>query len=136
MSSENILNMSVKDWAKKQFNISKYNQRQKTVFQIQRDYQIWRDDLKFINKNGNFENDHFRNGSLQNDHFQNGGEEKEGDATPTNLMSFDSSDMESLPSNSGNDIFASTGVPAFRDFWFQKVIMKCGDHEFRGLFLV
>ena len=27
-------------------------------------------------------------------------------------------------------------VPAFRDFWFQMVIMKCGDHEFRGLFLV
>ena len=27
-------------------------------------------------------------------------------------------------------------VPAFRDFWFQRVIMKCGDHEFRGLFLV
>ena len=26
-------------------------------------------------------------------------------------------------------------VPAFRDFWFQRVIMKCGDHEFRGLFL-
>ena len=22
-------------------------------------------------------------------------------------------------------------VPAFRDFWFQGVIMKCGDHEFR-----
>ena len=21
-------------------------------------------------------------------------------------------------------------VPTFRDFWFQKVIMKCGDHEF------
>ena len=27
-------------------------------------------------------------------------------------------------------------VPAFRDFWFQMVIMKCGDHEFRGLFLI
>ena len=27
-------------------------------------------------------------------------------------------------------------VPAFCDFWFQRVIMKCGDHEFRGLFLV
>ena len=27
-------------------------------------------------------------------------------------------------------------VPAFCDFWFQTVIMKCGDHEFRGLFLV
>ena len=103
MSSENILNMSVKDWAKKQFNISKYNQREKTVFQIQRDYQTWRDDLKFINKNGNFQNDHFQNGYLQNDHFQNGGEEEESDANPTNLMSFDSSDMESLPSNSGND---------------------------------
>ena len=25
-------------------------------------------------------------------------------------------------------------VPAFRNFWFQRVIMKCGDHEFRGLF--
>jgi hypothetical protein len=25
-------------------------------------------------------------------------------------------------------------VPAFRDFWFQGLIMKCGDHEFRGLF--
>ena len=23
-------------------------------------------------------------------------------------------------------------VPAFRDFWFQRVIMKCGDYEFRG----
>ena len=28
------------------------------------------------------------------------------------------------------------GVPAFRDFWVQRVIMKCGDHEFRGLFIV
>ena len=27
-------------------------------------------------------------------------------------------------------------VPAFRDFWFRMAIMKCGDHEFRGLFLV
>ena len=27
-------------------------------------------------------------------------------------------------------------VPAFRDFWFQRVIKKCGDHEFWGLFLV
>ena len=25
-------------------------------------------------------------------------------------------------------------VPAFHDFWFQRVIMKCGDHEFLGLF--
>ena len=35
-------------------------------------------------------------------------------------------------------LFSNTGVPAFRDFWFQWpwVIMKCGDHEFRGLFLV
>ena len=102
MSSENILNMSIKDWAKKQFNISKYNQREKTVFQIQRDYQTWRDDLKFINKNGNFQNDHFQNGYLQNDHFQNGGEEEESDANPTNLLSFDCH-TESLLSNSGND---------------------------------
>ena len=96
MSGENILNMSVKDWAKKQFNIYKYNQREKTVFQIQRDYQTWRDDLKFINKNGNF-----RNGYLKNDHFQNSDEGS--DANPTNLMSFESCDMESLPSKSGND---------------------------------
>ena len=27
------------------------------------------------------------------------------------------------------------GVPAFPDFWSQRVIMKCGDHEFWGLFL-
>ena len=27
-------------------------------------------------------------------------------------------------------------VPAFRDFCFQRAIMKCGDHEFWGLFLV
>ena len=27
-------------------------------------------------------------------------------------------------------------VPAFRDFGFQSVIMKCEDHELRGLFLV
>ena len=27
-------------------------------------------------------------------------------------------------------------VPACRDFWYQRVIMKCGNHEFRGLFLV
>ena len=27
-------------------------------------------------------------------------------------------------------------VLAFRDFWFQRVIMKCGDHEFRGMRLV
>ena len=27
-------------------------------------------------------------------------------------------------------------VPAFHDFWFQMVIMKYGDHEFRGPFLV
>ena len=27
-------------------------------------------------------------------------------------------------------------VLAFCDFWFQRVIMKCGDHEFRGLVLV
>ena len=27
-------------------------------------------------------------------------------------------------------------VPAFCDFWFQRVIMKCGDQEFWGLFLV
>ena len=78
--------MSVKDWAKKQFNIYKYNQREKTVFQIQRDYQTWRADLKFINKNGNFQNDH-QEGS---------------DANPTNLLSFDFH-TESLLSNSGND---------------------------------
>ena len=81
MSGENILNMSVKDWAKKQFNIYKYNQREKNVFQIQRDYQTWRDDLNFINKNGNF-----RNGYLQNDHFQNSGEEIESDANPTGCL--------------------------------------------------
>ena len=28
------------------------------------------------------------------------------------------------------------GVLAFCDFWFQSGIMKCGDHEFRGPFLV
>ena len=28
------------------------------------------------------------------------------------------------------------GVLTFCDFWFQTVIMKCEDHEFRGLFLV
>ena len=92
--------MSVKDWAKKQFNIYEYNQREKNVFQIQRDYQTWRNDLKFINKNGNF-----RNGYLQNDHFQNSGDEEQSDANPTNLLSFDSCDMESLPSNSGNDMY-------------------------------
>ena len=27
-------------------------------------------------------------------------------------------------------------VPAFRDFWYQMVILKCGDHELQGLFLV
>jgi hypothetical protein len=27
-------------------------------------------------------------------------------------------------------------VPAFRDFRFHRVIMKCRDHEFQGLFLV
>ena len=27
-------------------------------------------------------------------------------------------------------------VPTFRDFWYRMVILKCGDHEFRGLFLV
>ena len=27
-------------------------------------------------------------------------------------------------------------VPVFCDSWFQKVIMKCRDHEFQGLFLV
>ena len=86
MSSENILNMSVKDWAKKQFNVYKYNQREKTVFQIQRDYQTWRDDLKFINKNANFQND----------------QEEGSDANPTNLLSFDFH-TESLLSNSGND---------------------------------
>ena len=100
MSSENILNMSVKDWAKKRFNIYKYNQREKNVFQIQRDYQNWRDDLKFINKN--FQNDHFRNGYLQHKHFQNSGEEVESDTNPTNLLSFDFH-TESLLSNSGND---------------------------------
>ena len=92
--------MSVKDWAKKQFNIYEYNQREKNVFQIQRDYQTWRDDLKFINKNGNF-----RNGYLQNDHFQNSGDEEQSDANPTNLLSFDSFDMESLLSKSGNDMY-------------------------------
>ena len=35
-----------------------------------------------------------------------------------------------------NILMAIQEVPAFRDFWFQRVIMKCGDHEFRGLFLV
>ena len=27
-------------------------------------------------------------------------------------------------------------VPTFRDFWYQRLIMKFGDHEFRGPFLV
>ena len=31
---------------------------------------------------------------------------------------------------------AVQGVPAFRDFWVQRIIMKCGDHEFGGLFIV
>ena len=93
MSGENILNMTVKDWAKKQFNVYRYNQREKTVFQIQRDYQTWRDDLKFVNKSGNF----------QNDHFQNSEEREESDANPTKLLSLDSCDMESLLLNSGND---------------------------------
>ena len=33
-------------------------------------------------------------------------------------------------------IMTGQEVPTFRDFWFQSAIMKCGDHEFRGLFLV
>ena len=35
-----------------------------------------------------------------------------------------------------NDKLKVQGVPAFHDFWVQRVIMKCGDHEFRGLFIV
>ena len=27
-------------------------------------------------------------------------------------------------------------IPAFRDLWFQRVIMECGDHDFQGLYLV
>ena len=38
-----------------------------------------------------------------------------------------------VPSTRGNII---QGVLTFRDFWFQRVFMKCEDHEFRGLFLV
>ena len=39
------------------------------------------------------------------------------------------------PSHSFFPHFMIQEVTTFRDFWFQRRIMKCGDHEFRGLFL-